>query len=224
VKVNPFSGQSEYRFRSFVTGLSIVTGLGTDDALQSLFIYTDPTAIGLAGREFVTKVPLCEDMDGEVVTIVSNPPPGAPGATGNTGATAGNGAQGIFANVPLPGAGTNAPVGAGGLLFVGGGVGAGTTPTTGANATTTLPAVTPAAATTTIPAAANAATGAGPASGTTTNAPVTLSVPPAFTTPGANALTGIGILAIGGIPTGFPASGILTGPGFTVKLVPNPGG
>jgi hypothetical protein len=224
VKVNPFSGLSEYRFRSFVTGLSIVTGLGTDDALQSLFIYTDPTAIGLAGREFVTKVPLCEDMDGEVVTIVSNPPPGAPGATGNTGATAGNGAQGIFANVPLPGAGTNAPVGAGGLLFVGGGVGAGTTPTTGANATTTLPAVTPAAATTTIPAAANAATGAGPASGTTTNAPVTLSVPPAFTTPGANALTGIGILAIGGIPTGFPASGILTGPGFTVKLVPNPGG
>jgi hypothetical protein len=77
VKVNPITGFSEYRFRTLVTGLSIVTGLGTDDALQSLFIYSDPTAIGLSGREFVTKVPLCEDMDGETVTVVAG--------QGNTG-------------------------------------------------------------------------------------------------------------------------------------------
>jgi hypothetical protein len=77
VKVNPITGFSEYQFRTLVTGLSIVTGLGTDDALQSLFIYSDPTAIGLSGREFVTKVPLCEDMDGETVTVVAS--------QGNTG-------------------------------------------------------------------------------------------------------------------------------------------
>ncbi len=212
VKVNPISGLSEYKFRSFVTGLSIVTGLGTDDALQSLFIYSDPTAIGLAGREFVTKVPLCEDMDGEVVTVVSNPP----GTPGNAG---------IIGNVPLAGTSATAPVGPGGLFFVGGGAGTTTTSTTGANANTTLPAVTPTPTSATISAATNAATGAGnTASGTTANAPITLSVPAAFTATGANALTGISILAIGGISAGFPASGILTGPGFTVKLVPNAGG
>lgn len=221
VKVDPISGLSQYRFRTFVTGLSIVTGLGTDDALQSLFIYTDPTAIGLAGREFVTKVPLCEDMDGEVVTVVANPP---------LGTTANIGTQGIIGNIVLTGAGAPAaaaaPLGVGGLVFVGGG-GAGTAPTTqtGANVTPTVPAVTASPITTTVRTAANAATGAGnAASGTTTTTPsVPISVP-AIVTAGANALTGIGIVAIGGIPTGFPASGILTGPGFTVKLVPNAGG
>jgi hypothetical protein len=111
VKVNPISGLSEYKFRTYVTGLSIVTGLGTDDALQSLFIFADPTAIGLAGREFVTKVPLCEDMDGEV-PIASVPPTGGTAAGGGTvagGATGGTPAAGGAAA-----GGTNGGTAAGG--------------------------------------------------------------------------------------------------------------
>jgi hypothetical protein len=45
-----------------VTGLSITTGVGIAEDLQSLMVYTDPSAIGLAGQEVVTKLPLCEDM------------------------------------------------------------------------------------------------------------------------------------------------------------------
>ncbi len=214
VKINPISGLSEYRFRSFVTGLSIVTGLGTDDALQSLFIYTDPTAIGLAGREFVTKVPLCEDMDGEVVTIVSNQPPGN---TGNTGTGGNTGTQaGGAANVPT-GTTTTTPVSTGGLVFVGGGTGAGTTST----AQTTASSATTASAgtfgtTTTTSTTANAAT---TATGNTTSSAATSSLQ----VPTVDVLVGIGIVAIGGISTGFPANGVITGPGFTVKLVPNAG-
>ena len=39
---------------------SLVTAYAMD--LQSLMIYTDPSAIGLAGQGVVTKIPLCEDM------------------------------------------------------------------------------------------------------------------------------------------------------------------
>ena len=62
ISLNPVSKVTQYQFRTLVTGLSIVTGLGVAMDLQSLMIYTDPTAIGLSAQEIVTKVPLCEDM------------------------------------------------------------------------------------------------------------------------------------------------------------------
>jgi hypothetical protein len=62
VTVDPISQMSQYKFRTLVTGLSIVTGLGIAYDQKALMIYTDPTAIGLAAQEIVTKVPLCEDM------------------------------------------------------------------------------------------------------------------------------------------------------------------
>jgi len=68
----PFSGTTQYTFRTYITGLSILTGIGTADDLSysdpgsngqgSLMIYTDPTALGLSGDEIVTRLPLCEDM------------------------------------------------------------------------------------------------------------------------------------------------------------------
>ena len=62
VTEDPISNMSQYKFRTFVSGLSIVTGLGVAEDQKSLMIYADPTAIGLAAQEVVTKVPLCEDM------------------------------------------------------------------------------------------------------------------------------------------------------------------
>jgi hypothetical protein len=62
VTLDPFSHISQYQFRTLVTGLSIVTGLGIAEDQKSLMVYTDPTAIGLSAQEIVTKVPLCEDM------------------------------------------------------------------------------------------------------------------------------------------------------------------
>ena len=56
------SGFSRYTFRTYVTGLSIITGLGVADDLGSLMVYSDPSAIGAAGQEVVTKLPSCEDM------------------------------------------------------------------------------------------------------------------------------------------------------------------
>ena len=53
---------TQYKFRTLVSGLSIVTGLGISVDQKALMVYTDPTAIGLAAQEIVTKVPLCEDM------------------------------------------------------------------------------------------------------------------------------------------------------------------
>jgi hypothetical protein len=62
VGVDPISGLSTYKFRTYGTGFSLITGLGVADDLQSLMVFSDPSAIGLAGQEVVTKVPLCEDM------------------------------------------------------------------------------------------------------------------------------------------------------------------
>jgi hypothetical protein len=63
VSVDPISGFSEYAFRTYVTGLSIVTGLGVAEDLESLIVMGDPTALGLAAQERMTKLPLCEDMN-----------------------------------------------------------------------------------------------------------------------------------------------------------------
>jgi hypothetical protein len=60
--IDPNSKLTQYRFRTFVTGISLNTGLGIAEDLQSLMIYTDPSAVGLAGQGVVTKLPLCEDM------------------------------------------------------------------------------------------------------------------------------------------------------------------
>jgi hypothetical protein len=69
---NPLSGVTEYTFRTILTGVSLTTGLGVADDLiysspgstgdGSLMIFTDPSAVGLAGQEVVTRLPLCEDM------------------------------------------------------------------------------------------------------------------------------------------------------------------
>jgi hypothetical protein len=80
VTEDPFSHITQYQFRTLVTGLSIVTGLGIAEDQKSLMIYADPTAIGLSAQEVVTKVPLCEDM-GPVVPFTAaqqSPPTGGP--------------------------------------------------------------------------------------------------------------------------------------------------
>ncbi len=60
--VDPFSGLTNYQFRTYLTGISLTTGLGVADDLQSLMVFTDPSTVGLAGQGVVTKLPLCEDM------------------------------------------------------------------------------------------------------------------------------------------------------------------
>jgi len=62
VSVDPISGFSSYQFRNYVSGLPLVTGVGVADDLKSLMVYSDPSGIGSAGQEDVTKMPLCEDM------------------------------------------------------------------------------------------------------------------------------------------------------------------
>ena len=70
--IDPVSGVTHYAFRTILTGVSLTTGLGVADDLTysdsgstgegSLMIFTDPSAVGLAGQEVVTRLPLCEDM------------------------------------------------------------------------------------------------------------------------------------------------------------------
>ena len=55
-------GRTTYKTRTYLSGISLSTGLGVADDLKSLMVMTDPSAIGLAGQEAVTKTPLCEDM------------------------------------------------------------------------------------------------------------------------------------------------------------------
>jgi hypothetical protein len=79
-------GTSKYQFRTYVTGLSILTGLGVAEDLRSLMIYTDPTTLGLASQEVVTRVPLCEDMLGEQ-TVAGGTTTTTGGTTTTTGGT-----------------------------------------------------------------------------------------------------------------------------------------
>jgi hypothetical protein len=71
LKIDPASGLTNYAFRTYLTGVSLTTGLGIADDLTystlpasqgSLIVFTDPTAVGLAGQEVLTRLPLCEDM------------------------------------------------------------------------------------------------------------------------------------------------------------------
>jgi len=62
VTVDPVSGLSQYRIRGYLTGAPLITGLGVADDLGSLMVFTDPSGIGAAGQEAITKLPLCEDF------------------------------------------------------------------------------------------------------------------------------------------------------------------
>ena len=55
-------GRTTYRTRTYLSGISLSTGLGVADDLGSLMVMADPSAVGLSGQEAVTKTPLCEDM------------------------------------------------------------------------------------------------------------------------------------------------------------------
>jgi hypothetical protein len=57
-----FVGRTTYKTRTYLSGISLSTGLGIADDLGSLMVMTDPSAVGLSGQEVVTKTPLCEDM------------------------------------------------------------------------------------------------------------------------------------------------------------------
>ena len=56
-------GRTTYKTRTYLSGVSLSTGLGVADDLGSLMVMTDPSAVGLAGQEAMTKTPLCEDMN-----------------------------------------------------------------------------------------------------------------------------------------------------------------
>jgi hypothetical protein len=56
-------GRTTYKTRTYLSGTSLSTGLGVADDLGSLMVMTDPSAVGLAGQEVMTKLPLCEDMN-----------------------------------------------------------------------------------------------------------------------------------------------------------------
>jgi hypothetical protein len=75
VTQDPISGLTQYTSRTLLTGLPVVTGLGIADDLQSLIIYSDPSAIGLSAQEFVTKMALCEDMGPSTPLPPSTPTP-----------------------------------------------------------------------------------------------------------------------------------------------------
>jgi hypothetical protein len=67
VTQNPVSGQSQYAFRQYASGLLLplggfLDGVGVADDLGSLMTMTDPSTIGLGGVEVITRLPLCEDM------------------------------------------------------------------------------------------------------------------------------------------------------------------
>src|SRR5262249_57897044 len=56
-------GRTTYKTRTYLSGTSLSTGIGVADDLGSLMVMSDPSALGLAGQEAITKLPLCEDMN-----------------------------------------------------------------------------------------------------------------------------------------------------------------
>jgi hypothetical protein len=107
------NGQSSYKFRTYVTGLSILTGLGIAEDLKSLMIYTDPTTLGLASQEVVTRLPLCEDMLGET-TVAGGTTTTTGGGTTTTTTTTGSGgtttSTGTTTTTPTTAVGFTTPV------------------------------------------------------------------------------------------------------------------
>jgi len=79
VTADPVSGVSQYRIRSYLTGVvPTVTGLGVADDLGSLMVFTEPQAIALAGGEVIVKLPLCEDAGAHPSSDTWAPPFAAP--------------------------------------------------------------------------------------------------------------------------------------------------
>ncbi len=63
VTVDPATGVTKYLARNYISGVpGFVTGIGVADDLQSLMVFSDPTGFGLAGKEVITRLPLCENM------------------------------------------------------------------------------------------------------------------------------------------------------------------
>ena len=59
VTADPATGISRYASRTYVSGLSLITGVGVADDLQSLIAYSEGP---FNESEFLTKLPLCEDF------------------------------------------------------------------------------------------------------------------------------------------------------------------
>lgn len=216
VKVHPITGLSQYKFRILATGIpGAVTGLGTDDALHSLFIYSDPSGFEGGLRESVTKVPLCEDMDGETVTVGAGqgnnsnsgtaiPPPeggGTPTTTTGTATTTPTSTNTTTTNTATP-----LPLSVGGVSITAASGGTGSTTQTPSDATARPMAATSARST---------------ASGTVTAASSSgLSAPRVLSAAEMAILaTRRGIMVLGSVPWDFRASDTIRGPGFSVKLV-----
>ncbi len=205
------NGQSRYQFRTYVTGLSILTGLGVAEDLQSLMIYTDPTTLGLASQEVVTKLPLCEDMLGEQ-TVAGG------GSTGGGTTTVGVGTTTVGVGTTTVGSGTTTA--ASGTTTAGSGTttagfttpvaaaAANTTPITGAIAGGIAP--TGSAATGGVAGLGAPSTGAGAGAGAGTpsaakgGASTAAATPPAAANPPGIPVAGtVGLFATGGQePTG----------------------
>lgn len=63
VTVDPATGVTKYLQRTYLTGVTgFVTGIGIAEDLQSLMVFSDPTGFGLAGKEVITRLPLCENL------------------------------------------------------------------------------------------------------------------------------------------------------------------
>jgi hypothetical protein len=62
VTADAITGLSKYTSRTYLAlGLNAPTGLGVADDLGSLFVYSNVNSIG-GGQDYITKLPLCEDM------------------------------------------------------------------------------------------------------------------------------------------------------------------
>ncbi len=202
VTVDPFDGTSKYQFRTYITGLSILTGLGVADDLQSLMIFTDPTTLGLASQEVVTKLPLCEDMLGETTVASGGGSTPGVGVTGTGGITGiGTTGTGTTTGNTTTTAGFTTPVTPATTA---------TTPITGAivGGIATAPAATGSTGSTGTPAAVPGAIGglATPSTGTGASAAKSGSTGTAAATP-ATGLTPTGIPVPMGTPGLFAASG-----------------
>jgi hypothetical protein len=61
VTIDPVSGLSQYKFRTYVAGLLPINGLGVADDLKSLMVYTVNPMVN-PSNTIIFKLPLCEDL------------------------------------------------------------------------------------------------------------------------------------------------------------------
>ncbi len=60
--VDPTTGATVITQRNYGNSFPNITGVGFSEGLQSMMVYSDPTAVGSTAQEVVTKLPVCEDM------------------------------------------------------------------------------------------------------------------------------------------------------------------